>query len=66
MPLSAYQKDRRVLSVMIEVNRRLYMDEHCGVKFAGFANVQATLGRIIMLAAEVAAREMTTPDRSSG
>jgi N-formylglutamate deformylase len=32
VPLSAYQKDRRVLSVMIEVNRRLYMDEHSGVR----------------------------------
>jgi N-formylglutamate deformylase len=32
VPLSAYQKDRRVLSVMIEVNRRLYMDEDSGLK----------------------------------
>ena len=31
VPLSAYQTDRRVLSVMIEINRRLYMDEHSGV-----------------------------------
>ena len=27
VPLSYYRKDDRVLSVMIEVNRRLYMDE---------------------------------------
>jgi N-formylglutamate deformylase len=33
VPLSAYRKDRRVLSVMIEeVNRRLYMDELTGQK----------------------------------
>jgi N-formylglutamate deformylase len=32
VPLSAYRKDRRVLSVMIEVNRRLYMDEESGLK----------------------------------
>jgi N-formylglutamate deformylase len=32
VPLSAYGKDRRVLSVMIEVNRRLYMDELTGQK----------------------------------
>jgi N-formylglutamate amidohydrolase len=30
VPLSSYRKDRRILSVMIEVNRRLYMDEHSG------------------------------------
>jgi N-formylglutamate deformylase len=51
VPLSAYQKDRRVFSVMIEVNRRLYM-EHSGVKSPGFEDVQATLGRLITLAAE--------------
>jgi len=55
VPLSSYRKDRRVLSVMIEVNRRLYMNEHSGVKVAGFAKVQATLGRLIMRAADVAA-----------
>jgi N-formylglutamate amidohydrolase len=27
VPLASYRKDRRVWSVMIEVNRRLYMDE---------------------------------------
>jgi N-formylglutamate amidohydrolase len=32
VPLSSYQTDRRILSVMIEVNRRLYVDEHSGVK----------------------------------
>jgi N-formylglutamate amidohydrolase len=55
VPLSAYQKDRRVLSVMIEVNRRLYMDEHSGVKRHDFEKVRATLGQIITLAAEATA-----------
>jgi N-formylglutamate deformylase len=32
VPLSSHRKDRRVLSVMIEVNRRLYMDEESGLK----------------------------------
>jgi N-formylglutamate deformylase len=32
VPLAFYRKDRRVMSVMIEVNRRLYMDEHSGSK----------------------------------
>lgn len=57
IPPLSYQKDRRVLSVMIEVNRRLYMDEHSGAKTEGFGKVSATLGRLIMIAAEVAAQE---------
>jgi len=52
VPLSAYQKDPRVLSVMIEVKRRLYMDEESGLKNPSFGKVSATLGRLIMKAAE--------------
>jgi N-formylglutamate deformylase len=55
VPLSSYRKDRRVLSVMIEVNRRLYMDEHSGVKAPEFGKVTAALGALIMGAADVAA-----------
>jgi N-formylglutamate deformylase len=66
VPLRSYHKDRRILSAMIEVNRRLYMDEQFGVKVAGFAKVQATLGRIIERAADVAAREAATLDGSIG
>ena len=54
VPLSAYRRDRRVLSVMIEVNRRLYMDERTGAKTEGFAEVRAAVGRLIV-AATVAA-----------
>jgi N-formylglutamate deformylase len=54
VPLSSYRKDHRVLSVMIEVNRRLYMDERSGVKAPGFEKVTATVRRIIMRAADVA------------
>jgi N-formylglutamate deformylase len=54
VPLSAYRKDRRVSSVMIEVNRRLYMDENLGVKNAEFEKVSATVGRLIVTAAEAA------------
>ena len=32
VPLSSYGKDGRILSVMIEVNRSLCMDEHSGLK----------------------------------
>jgi len=60
VPLSSYRKDRRILSVMIEVNRRLYMDEHSGVKNPGSENAQAALGRLIVTAAEAAARHAST------
>jgi N-formylglutamate deformylase len=56
VPLSAYRKDRRILSVMIEVNRRLYMDELTGQKTQDFGAVRAAVGRLILAAAEVAAK----------
>jgi N-formylglutamate deformylase len=61
VPLSAYQKDRRVLSVMIEVNRRLYMDEDSGLKRQDFENVRAAVGRMIVIAARAAAKA-ASPD----
>jgi N-formylglutamate deformylase len=54
VPLSSYRRDRRILSVMIEVNRRLYMDERTGSQTEGFGKVRAALGRIIVSAAEAA------------
>jgi N-formylglutamate amidohydrolase len=51
VPLAVYGKDRRVRSVMIEVNRRLYMDERAGRKKQEFENVRAVIGRLIQVAA---------------
>ena len=56
VPLSSYRKDRRVMSVMIEVNRRLYMDEESGLKRHDFEKVRAAVGRIVVIAAEAAAK----------
>jgi N-formylglutamate amidohydrolase len=53
--LSAYGKDRHVLSVMIEVNRRLYMDELTGRKTQNFAAVKAAVERLIVSASEAVA-----------
>jgi N-formylglutamate amidohydrolase len=58
VPLSCYRKDDRVLSVMIEVNRRLYMDEQSGRKTREFDEVHATVGRLIE---DVAETGRTTP-----
>ena len=51
VPLPYLGNDRRVLSVMIELRRDLYMDEETGGRLTGFAGcvaaVQAALRRII-------------------
>jgi N-formylglutamate amidohydrolase len=56
VPLSAYRKDGRIQSVMIEVNRRLYMDEQSGLKKPAFEQVRRVVGQLIVTAAEGAAR----------
>ena len=40
VPMRYYHRDRRLFSVMIEVNRRLYMDERTGEKTDVFAAVR--------------------------
>jgi N-formylglutamate amidohydrolase len=57
VPLSSYRRDRRILSVMIEVNRRLYVDELSGSKNDDFEKVRAAVGRTIMIAAKAAAEQ---------
>jgi len=54
VPLASYRTDRRIWSVMIEVNRRLYMDEHSGLKNRAFEQVRGVVGRLIETAAEAA------------
>jgi len=66
VPLPCYRKDRRILSVMIEVNRRLYMDDHSGLKNQDFGQVCAALGRFILTAAEAAVRQSRTSAISPG
>jgi hypothetical protein len=43
VPLSSYEKDRRILSAMIEVNRRLYMDGRTGQKRQDFETVRGAV-----------------------
>ena len=46
-PLHYYRHDQRVASVMIEINRRIYIDEQTGAKLATFNQVRQTLSTII-------------------
>jgi len=59
VPLSAYQLDRRVASVMIEVRRGLYCDEATGEPLPGFGEVEAKLARAV---ASALALEGWAPD----
>ncbi len=47
VPLKFYNKDKRVQSVMIEVRRDIYMNEHSGEKNSNFYNIKSVLEKII-------------------
>ena len=47
VPMKFYRGETRVSALMIEVNRRLYMDEEAGERSPGFQDLQATLGRVL-------------------
>jgi len=55
VPIAYYRKDRRVLSVMIEINRRVYMNEQSGLKNPHFAQVRDNMGKLIEAVAYVSA-----------
>ncbi len=46
VPMRHYYKDARVSSLMIELNRRLYMDEK-GTKSEGFASIQKEISSLL-------------------
>lgn len=47
VPMAYYGKDARVSGVMIEVNRRLYLDEQSGVRGSNFDRCQAALSEVL-------------------
>lgn len=51
-PMKYYGKDKRVSSIMIEVNRRLYMDEHDMTRSAGFERTREVCSKLMQLAAQ--------------
>lgn len=49
VPMKFYQKEKSVMSIMIEINRSLYMYEETGQKNHNFKDCQSRLGNIIDL-----------------
>jgi N-formylglutamate deformylase len=47
VPMAFYRSDARVSAVMIEVNRRLYLDEVSGTAAAGFEKCRARLATVL-------------------
>jgi N-formylglutamate deformylase len=47
VPMKFYEKDRRVFSVMIEVNRRLYLDEMTGDKSNSYEDTKKVIDELI-------------------
>ena len=47
VPMRYYRKEKAVLSVMIEVNRRLYMDESLGGKISAFNSIKRHLSMVV-------------------
>ena len=49
VPTLFYKQDKRVVSVMIEVNRKLYMDEETFEKSKNFSQVSKTISRCVIV-----------------
>jgi N-formylglutamate deformylase len=47
VPTAFYNKDERVASIMVEVNRSLYMDEVTGAKTGAFDSVKESIRRLL-------------------
>jgi N-formylglutamate deformylase len=52
VPMESYRRDRRVKSIMIEVNRRLYMDEMTGRKAGEFDPLKKQVESVLLLLRE--------------
>jgi len=47
IPMEFYRKDPRVTSIMIEINRRLYMDETTGMKKNTFESIKKKMEKVL-------------------
>jgi N-formylglutamate amidohydrolase len=47
VPDQYYQKNKQIYSMMIEINRSLYMDEKTGEKTSGYQKIKSDLNRVL-------------------
>ena len=47
VPMAHYRRDARVRAIMIEVNRRLYLDEQTGARSAAFERCRTALSAVL-------------------
>jgi len=52
VPMESYRRDRRVASIMIEINRRLYMDEMTDRKIGEFDPFNKQIESVLLLLRE--------------
>ena len=60
VPMVVYMKDRRVASIMIEVNRSLYMNELSGMKTNAFDQTKEKIQYILKVISEL--QQQSQPD----
>ncbi len=48
VPSKFYRKDKRVQSIMVEINRALYMDEDTGKKSRTFSEIQHVISEFVV------------------
>lgn len=65
VPMRYFRNDRRVMSIMIEVNRRLYLDEATGKVGERFGHVQSMLARVLEAVVELPTAIMMSANAST-
>lgn len=66
VPLRFWRSDQRVVGLMIEIRRDLYMHETTGKPRDGFQRTHRLINRIIELAADAASRELVCRNAPTG
>ena len=52
VPLEHYQKDKRVSTIMLEINRALYLEEPTNLKSEKYLEIKKVTGEFLMIMRE--------------
>jgi len=66
VPLTHFGHDRRVLSLMLEINRRMYMNEQTGERIDAFVSHRAAIARVMQVLADLAEIHLAGTAPSNG